>query len=149
MENRFENFTVTVLKLNKLIQKIKQYEMKAYGLKAVHVMCLYYLNLNKGGLTASRLAKITLEDKAAVSRALTLLRQKGLVSYAPDGYNERVFLTKDGEKASAYILERADEAVNAAGGTLSEEQRENMYRALGIVTERLEEHYRALTGGRG
>ena len=40
MDDRFENFTVTVLKLGKLVQKIKLFEMESYGLKAIHVMCI-------------------------------------------------------------------------------------------------------------
>ena len=41
MEKIFENFTVNILKLNKLVNKIKQFEMEEYGLKAIHVMCGY------------------------------------------------------------------------------------------------------------
>lgn len=146
MINRFENFTITVLKLNKLIQKIKICEMRGYGLKAVHVMCIYYLDMNRNGLTASELAKLTLEDKAAISRALNLLREKGFVSYGSNKYNERVRLTETGEKASAYILEKADSAVNAAGGSVPDCEREIMYRSLGIIADNLEAYYQSLAG---
>ena len=40
MEKVFENFAVVIMKLNKLIQRIKQFEMREYGLKAIHVMSL-------------------------------------------------------------------------------------------------------------
>ena len=53
MDKIFEHFTITILKLNKLVQKIKIYEMQEYGLKAIHVMCGYYLMENPDGLTAS------------------------------------------------------------------------------------------------
>ena len=43
MGDRFENFTLLIDKLGKIIQKIKNIEMKEYGLKAVHVMCIYQL----------------------------------------------------------------------------------------------------------
>lgn len=144
MTNRFENFTITILKLNKLVNKIKLYEMKGYGLRAVHVMCLYYLNENCEGLTASELGKLTLEDKAAISRALALLREKELVTYDPNKYNERVKLTEGGVSAALFILEKAERAVNAAGGTLSEEERENFYRSLGTIARRLESYYASL-----
>ena len=39
MEKIFENFTINILKLNKLVNRIKQYEMKEFGLRAIHVMC--------------------------------------------------------------------------------------------------------------
>ena len=70
MEKIFEHFTISILKLNKLVQKIKQYEMQEYDLKAIHVMCGYYLNEHPEGLTSSELVKLTLEDKAAISREL-------------------------------------------------------------------------------
>ena len=80
MDKIFEHFTITILKLNKLVQKIKLYEMQEYGLKAIHVMCGYYLMENPDGLTASELVKLTLEDKAAISRALKTLQEKGFVT---------------------------------------------------------------------
>ena len=50
MEKIFENFTTNVLRMNKYVNKIKTYEMKEYGLKAIHVMCIYYLSENPNGL---------------------------------------------------------------------------------------------------
>lgn len=145
MENRFENFTITILKLNKLVHKIKLHEMKGYGLKAIHVMCIYYLHENRRGLTASELVKFTLEDKAAISRALVLLREKGLVQYDSNTYNGSIRLTEEGEKFSEYILDKADNAVEAAGGALSEEERETFYRVLYSIEQRLRDYYEELS----
>ena len=75
MQDLFERFTTAILKLNKLVQRIKVHEMKKFGLKSVHVMCLYYLNSRPRGITAGELARMTLEDKAAISRALAEMRQ--------------------------------------------------------------------------
>ena len=113
MENIFENFTVTVLKLNKLVQKIKNFEMQEYGLKTIHVMCGYYLNVHPQGLTAAELAKLTLEDKAAISRALKTLQEKGYVNYNPNQYNAVIRLTNDGKKFADYISRKATKAVIA------------------------------------
>lgn len=90
--DRFENFTVSILKLNKLIHKIKLYEMEEYDLRAIHVMCIYYLN-SYPDITATELAKLTLEDKAAISRALKMLAEKDYVNYTADGYNAKITLT--------------------------------------------------------
>ncbi len=38
MNERFENFTFLILKAGKLIQKIKNIEMKKFGLKAVYLL---------------------------------------------------------------------------------------------------------------
>jgi DNA-binding MarR family transcriptional regulator len=144
MEKRFENFTIAILKLNKLIQKIKLYEMKDYGLKAIHVMCIYYLDTNEGGLTASELTRLTLEDKAAISRALVLLSERGFIKYDGNKYNALVTITDDGKKIAAHIENRANAAVNAGGGNLTEEERGTFYRALYSIANNLEEYYNNL-----
>lgn len=143
MENRFENFTVAILKLNKLIQKIKLYEMRDYGLKAIHVMCVYYLR-TRGELTASELSKLTLEDKAAISRAISFLNEKGFVNYDSNKYNAPIKLTDEGIKVSEYINRRADSAVNAGGGFLTEEERINFYSALELIAKNLKNYYENL-----
>lgn len=144
MENRFENFTITVLKLNKLIQRIKLIEMEEYGLKAVHVMCVYYLHGSKQGLTAAELCKLTFEDKAAISRALALLKGKGFISYDTKTYNASVKLTEEGEKLYDYIDERAAKAVDAGGSHLTDEERTAFYRAIGSIAENLTAYYENL-----
>ncbi|MDE7329571.1 MAG: MarR family winged helix-turn-helix transcriptional regulator [Clostridia bacterium] len=140
MRDRFENFTVAILRLNKIVQKIKLYEMADYGLKAIHVMCIHCLN-STDGLTASDLVKHTIEDKGAVSRALNLLKEKGYVSYDPKKYNSVIRLTDEGKKVAAFIAERAERAVNAGGGFLTEEKRAELYETLDSISENLKRYY--------
>ena len=80
MENVFVDFTLSILRLNKLVQRIKTFETEKFGLKPIHVMCGYYLNRNPQGLTAKELTELTLEDKAAISRALKMMVEKGYVT---------------------------------------------------------------------
>lgn len=143
MNERFENFTMSINKLYRLVQKIKLIEMKGFGLKAIHVMCIYTLSVY-GAMTASELVKRTLEDKAAISRAIKLLSERGFVNYGADGYNAPAALTKRGEEVARAIGEKAQRAVDVAGGEFTDEQRKNLYECLGIVSERLEEYYRAM-----
>ena len=143
MEKRFENFTVTILKLNKLIQKIKLYEISGYNLKAIHVMCLHCLSENPSGLTASELCKLTLEDKAAISRALDLLRENGYVEYVT-GYNSIIRLSEEGKKLAEVIYNRSAVAVEAGGNHLTEEEREAFYKALHSIADNLEKYYEGL-----
>lgn len=143
MNERFINFIFRIMKLNKLINRIKITEMKEFGLKAIHVMCIYDLYVY-GAMTASELIRLTLEDKAAVSRALKTLAKKGLVSYNPDGYNSPISLTEIGASVAAVIEEKASRAVDAAGGTLTDEQRATFYECLETVSKRLEEYYNSL-----
>ena len=144
MENIFESFTITILKLNKLVQKIKNFEMQEYGLKTIHVMCVYYLNIHPEGLTASELTKLTLEDKAAISRALKLLQEKGYASYDPNKYNAEIRLTKEGKEFASIIDKKADKAVNAGSYAFTEEQRASFYKELGTIANNLEKYYNEL-----
>ena len=38
MENRFEKFSIAVLELNRYLQKIKDQEMRKFGLRSAHTM---------------------------------------------------------------------------------------------------------------
>lgn len=146
MEKLFEHFTVTILKLNKLVQKIKIFEMKEYGLKSVHVMCIYFLDENGDGLTAGELARLTLEDKAAISRALKLLLEKGYIKYDPNKYNAKIILTAEGKKIAGEISVKADNAVKWGSADFTEEERASFYKSLGVITENLKSYYERLTG---
>lgn len=147
MEKIFENFTISVLKLYRLIQRIKHYEMREYDLKGIHVMCIYYLNENRRGLTASELMRLTFEDKAAISRALGQLREKGYVEYDAKKYNANIVLTEKGAEVADYISVKAGKAVNAGSARFSEEERVFFYRSLGAITENLKNYYENLISG--
>lgn len=144
MENRFENFTVTILKLNKLVHKIKLYEMEGYNLKAIHVMCVYYLS-ERGPLTAGQLCKLTCEDKAAISRALAILRERGFIVGEGGRYNARLSLTEEGRQLAVYINRKAEDAVEMGGRDLSVEERRIFYKALGTITANLENYYETIS----
>lgn len=143
MDKLFEHFTITILKLNKLVNKIKQYEMQEYGLKAIHVMCGYYLKENPEGLTSSELVKLTLEDKAAISRALKTLQEKGFVENDPERHNV-VRLTEEGKKFADYIYEKSAKAVEA-GSAMTDEERTFFYKTLASIAENLKNYYGNIT----
>lgn len=144
MEKIFETFTVTILKINKLVNKIKLYEMQEFDLKSVHVMCVYYLNESRGGLTASELMRLTLEDKAAISRALKTLSDKGYISYNANTYNAEITLTEEGVKIAEAINGKAARAVAAGSADFSEEERLFFYQSLKKIADNLENYYRKL-----
>ena len=144
MEDLFERFTVSILRLNKLVQRIKIYEIKKFGLKSIHVMCLYYLNCHPEGLTASELVKLTLEDKAAISRALATMREQGYAEYDSATHNADVRLTPKGKQLAEYIVGRAAAAVSAGSADFSAEQREFFYKSLVTISDNLEQYYNEL-----
>ena len=43
MQERFETFTVLVNRISRSIRRIKNREMAAFGLRSVHISCLYYV----------------------------------------------------------------------------------------------------------
>ena len=141
MENIFENFTITILKMNKLVQRIKNFEMREYGLKTIHVMCMYFINIHPDGITASELTKLTIEDKAAISRALKVLKEKGYVSYDANRYNADIRLTDEGKGLASIIIKKADAAVNAVSYDFTEEQRSSFYRELVTIADNLKNYY--------
>ena len=144
MEKRFENFTISIIKLYRLVQRIKIHEMRDYGLKSVHVMCIYYLNEHAEGLTAGELIALTFEDKAAISRALALLREKNYIAFDDKKYNATITLTQEGRKVAQYINEKADLAVAAGSAALSDDERKLCYRFLDEISENLQKYYNEL-----
>ncbi|MDE5943375.1 MAG: MarR family winged helix-turn-helix transcriptional regulator [Clostridia bacterium] len=144
MEKIFETFTVTILKINKLVQKIKQREMREYGLQCIHVMCIYYLEQHKDGLTASELMRLTYEDKAAISRALKVLKQKGYIEYDPKTYNAPIFLTAEGGRVAEEIDEKAEKAVRGGSADMSEEERAFFYKCLQTIAGNLKKYYESM-----
>lgn len=141
MENVFENFVISVLKLYRIVQKIKNYEMSEYGLKSVHVMCLYFLSLNDEGLASNELTRLTLEDKAAISRAIGQLREKNYVDYDAGKYNAPIRLTEEGKRIAQAVLGKANRAVEAGSMDFTEEERVTFYKSLSEIAKNLNEYY--------
>lgn len=142
MEERFEAFVGLVTQIYKSIQKLKSMEMTEQGLKGNHTMCLYNLGRRPGGLTAAELASLCDEDKAAISRTLSDLVEKGYVHYdAPAGakkYRAKVLLTPKGMETARFIEARAQSLVEQGGGGLTEASRASLYASLGRIAQNLQ-----------
>jgi DNA-binding MarR family transcriptional regulator len=143
--DRFETFTVTILKISKLIRQIKLFEMEDFDLKAVHVMCIYFTGKHQTPVTAAELVKLTSEDKAAISRALAMLHKKGFINYDAKTYNAPITFTESGYKLFERIEKKADDAVKAGGGFMSDEERVQLYALLAKISGNLENYYKDIT----
>lgn len=144
MLNRFGAFVTGITACYKYIQRIKSMEMTEFGLKGTHVMCLFYLHHNPEGLTAAQLSQLCGEDKAAISRTLVELETKGcLYTDASVGkkYRARLHLTPQGEQMAIRIDSLIEDWVSIGGEGLSQQEREDFYRVLGLIAENLKEHY--------
>lgn len=120
--------------------------MTEFGLKGTHVMCLFYLHHNEKGLTASQLCALCEEDKAAVSRTIAELNERGYILIElNDGkkYRAPIVLTEQGRQVALKVDQLVAQWVDAGGEQLSEEEREAFYHALSTISENLRKNYPA------
>jgi len=144
MLNRFGAFVTGITACYKYIQRIKSMEMTELGLKGTHVMCLFYLHHHPEGIPAAELCQLCAEDKAAISRTLAELEGKGcLYTEEADGkkYRAKLFLTQLGIQQAQRIDSLIEEWVGIGGDGLSEQERADFYRVLGLIAENLKDHY--------
>lgn len=105
MEERFINFTLSIAKLNKQIQKLKTDGMKLFGLKGVHTLCVYQLLTRPDGMTSTEIAACCDLDAALVSRTLSHLLKNDFVlkDGAPGKYLARYRLTPKGTAVASEV----------------------------------------------
>ena len=140
MKERFQTFTVLIAKISRNIKKIKNQEMAEYGLRSVHVSCLYYLYFAKS-LTATELCDLCEEDKATISRGLVYLEENGFIlceSKTPKRYKTAIVLTEKGTEVARKIAEKIDFILDEICVDLSEERRAEFYSCLSIISHNLE-----------
>lgn len=140
MNERFETFTVLINRISRNIRKLKIREMAEYGLKSVHVSCLYFLYQSEG-LTATQLCEHCEEDKATISRALDYLETDGYLiceSKTAKRYKSPLVLTEKGREVGKKISEKIDGILGEISIGLSDAQRADFYRWLSVISERLE-----------
>ena len=142
MKERFETFVTAIGQINRCLQKLKSTEMADFGLKGTHVMCLYQLQRHPEGLTAAQLVKLCDEDKAAISRCISELLDRGLVT-SPEStgrrYRKIISLTDEGRKITGIMDQKIIDAVTTAAQGYSVEERETFYRVLLHVSENLQQ----------
>lgn len=141
MVERFEKFSYAIYEISRCWHKITGDELKKYGLKGSYATYFTALYRHEEGITAAQLCEVCGRDKADVSRAMSLLEEKGLViRTANDGsrYRSKLFLTAAGKDLTAYIIRRIHVAFEVGGNGLSEEQRSLFYHCLELITANLQ-----------
>lgn len=141
MLQRFEQFSSAISAIYHAIQKLERDEMVKYGLKGPYAQYLVAMARCPEGITAARLGQVCDKDKAAVSRAIAEMEQRGLVSR--DCANNSLYrallrLTEEGDQAAHYVCEKAKAAVEFAGKDLSEENRSVLYASLHQIAANLQ-----------
>ena len=142
MIQRFEVFVNAITAINRSINKLKMQEMKSFGLKGTHVMCLFQLQKHPDGLTSAMLTQLCDEDKAAISRALSELSKKELIVYeevpGQRRYRSLITLTQEGKDITTKMYEKIMHAVGAGAQGYSDEERDTFYHVLLLVTKNLQ-----------
>ena len=139
--NRFEQFSYVISGINRHIQKIERDEMIKYGYKGAFAQYLVALRRYPEGITSAQLCEICDKDKAAISRVLTEMQEKGLIlreTQSDHRYNALIKLTAEGLKAAAYVDERAQAAIEAVGNEMTDENRAAFYATLDFIAAKLQ-----------
>lgn len=142
MVHRYERFSSSVSGINRCIQKIETDVMERFGLRGSHAQYLATLRRYEQGLTVSQLSDMCMKDKAAVSRAVSEMEEKELISREAAGdnfYRAAIQLTDKGKEIAEYVAKNATAAVELAGKGLSNEEREIFYAALDLISGNLRE----------
>lgn len=140
MVERYTKFAAAVAKISTCIQKIESEAMASYGLKGSCAQYITAIRLSEDGMTISQLSETCMKDKAAVSRTIAELEDKGVVVRETQGtncYRAPIVLTKKGQEIAEFVAQRAAAAVKIAG--LDGEERHNMYAGLNVIAQNLNE----------
>ena len=141
MVSRFEQFTTAIFSINRCVQKIERVEMAKFGLKGPQAQCLLAMSRHPEGITSSQLRTVCDKDKAAISRTVADLEQRGMVQRLTNNgnrYRAMLVLTPQGQTAARQVQERARFAVEKASEGMNDAERAVMYRALALIAGNLQ-----------
>jgi len=140
-EDRFIRFSITMDTVLKKIQKYKNDRLTAYGLRSMHLMPMYCLFREQGGLTAVDLAKKCSVDKAFISRITGDLKDLGYVDYTENNttahYKKRLCLTGEGKNVMKNVNNLIGEAVEIITHGIPEDQIKTFYHVLNAFDNNL------------
>ena len=140
LQERFQTFTICISRINRSVRRIKTKVMSGFNLKAPHVSCIYYLYVS-GGLTTMELCEICDEDKGGISRSIESLQRDGYIvkpNCDTKRYKSPLLLTEKGKEVGKFLCEKIDEVLAEASLGLSDEDRNILYKGLGLISKNLE-----------
>lgn len=140
MLDRFERFSLSIFEITRHWHKITSDEMEKYGLKGTHCVYLLAMHQHPEGVTATQLVELCGRDKADVSRMVSIMEQKGLVTregVAKNLYRGLLKLTAEGIAAAEFVCRRVMVAVELASKGLDDMGRTIFYDALELIAGNL------------
>ena len=142
MMSSFEKFTVVISGISRYVQKIQRREMVKRGYKGAFAQYLTVLKRCEEGLTSTELCDICDKDKAAVSRIIAEMEEKGLIEREKKNvrtYRSKIVLTEKGKEVAEYVEERSRAAVAVVSeGVMDDSQRETIYATLDLLYKNLQ-----------
>lgn len=142
MVERYEQLYFYVFGIYKCIQKIAKEEMEKHGLRGAYAQYLVAMSHFPDGVTSARLCEICDKDKAATSRFVAEMEDKGLITRESGNfsmYRARLTLTESGKSITESLLKKVNVAVEMAGRGLTDESRKILYSSLEIIKTNLKE----------
>ena len=133
----FEEFVSFVNLSQKALHLIKSYEIKEFGIKGYHMLVMHYLAKSENGLSSGELCDKCKEDKAAVSRYLKKLYQKGYVAVEENEekkYKLKNILTDEGKKVYVELEKYLSRVTTALEKGVSAKKLESFAKTLSIVS---------------
>ena len=140
MISKYEHFSLSVSCIYHDIQRIERTEMEKFGLKGPHAQTLLVMRRHPQGITSVKLCEICEKDKAAVSRSVAELEEKGMVirnQVNGSTYRAKLTLTEQGIAAADAVSKRARQAVEQAGVGLSDDKRQVFYEVMALIAGNL------------
>ncbi|MGN1259102.1 MAG: MarR family winged helix-turn-helix transcriptional regulator [Christensenellales bacterium] len=140
MEERYKIFTGLILNISRCIQKIKNAEMAALGLKGKQVQCLFSLYNLSDGASLTELCDVCYEDKGAMSRTIKELIEKQLVFVDEKNtqkYRNPIKLTEKGKEYAKQVSNKISNMLEAGSFGITEMERNNLYKTLALISDNL------------
>lgn len=141
MVDRFEKFSFAISEISHYWHKLAADEMEKYGLKGPYSVYFTTLYRYPEGITAVNLSELCSRDKSDVSRAVTILENKGLVKRCDVGnnrYRALVILTDNGKALAEKIIAVAETVTAYVGKDLSKKERAVFYNCLESIISNLQ-----------
>lgn len=141
MLGRYEQFSFIVSVINRQIQKLEREEMVKHGHKGAFAQYLMIMRNHPEGVTSAELCELCEKDKAAVSRVVAEMIERGLVvrNTSKDSiYRAKLVLTEEGHRIAECIARRAIEVIAAVGNDLTDKERKQFYSTLDFIADKLQ-----------
>ncbi|MBQ8293048.1 MAG: winged helix-turn-helix transcriptional regulator [Bacilli bacterium] len=148
--DRYKEFTTLFNKISRNIRKIKDVEMAKFDLKSSHMTCLYYL-YKENKMTSKELCDVCAEDKAVISKTLSLLEEKGFVKCLDEvkkRYNSDFILTEKGLVVGKIVVEKVDEMIKVICEGIEFSDLTIFYQGLLKISNNLEDVYQERYGNK-